>query len=91
MLLSYIPVSPSLPQYHYNIEKTALLNGNDLWQNRHKKNGRFARIYHKTTTIMKNEELRFLPWRANDVKIEMIAVRFPTHRVGGVQSTDVNS
>jgi len=48
LLPSYIPLRPHLPQNHYNIAKTGLLNGNDLWKNRHKKNGRFARIYHQS-------------------------------------------
>jgi len=47
-VLSYIPVSPSLPQNHYNIEKTGLLNGNDLWKNRRVKRGRLTCIYHQS-------------------------------------------
>jgi len=48
LLPSHIPLSPYLPQNHYNIEKTVLLNDNELWKNRREKNGCLARIYHQS-------------------------------------------
>jgi len=53
MLLSYIPLSPHLPSNYYKMAKMGLLVINELWKNSRKKNGRFARIYHKTATRLK--------------------------------------
>jgi len=54
VLPSYIPLRPHLPQNHYNIEKTGLLNGNDLWKNSRKNNGRSTRIYHQSCSDVGN-------------------------------------
>jgi len=47
-LLSYIPVSPNLPQNHYKIEKTDVLIINELAEKGREKRGWFTCIYHQS-------------------------------------------